>query len=76
MCREYAWNGCHASTVTIMGVWPPTTAFAGGGCKPVYAADIRNGSVVNDTFKRQFKLSGENKGDDRKGTVEEASKPD
>jgi hypothetical protein len=49
---------------------------AGGGCKPVYAADFGNELVVNDTFKRQCKLSGANIGDDRKGTVDEASKPD
>jgi len=44
--------------------------FTGGGCKPVYAADFRNGLVVNDTLKRQFELSGVDTGVDRKGTVE------
>jgi hypothetical protein len=43
---------------------------AGGGCKPVHAADFGNGLVVNDAFKRQHKLSGADTGDDRKGTVE------
>jgi hypothetical protein len=38
--------------------------FTGGGCKPVYAADFGNGLVVNDTLKRQYQLSGENKGDE------------
>jgi hypothetical protein len=42
----------------------------------VYAADFGNLSVVNDTFKRQLKLSGADTEDDRKGTVEEASKFD
>jgi hypothetical protein len=34
----------------------------------------KKGLVVNDTFKRQFQLSGADTGDDRKGTVDEASK--
>ena len=59
-----------------MGVWSLANRFAGKGCKPVYAADFRNELVVNDTFKRQFELSGANTRDDRKGTVEEASKSD
>ena len=42
----------------------------------MYAADFGNVLVVNDTFKRQFQLSGANTRDDRKGTVEEASKSD
>ena len=42
----------------------------GGGCKPVYAAVYGNVVVVNDTFKRQFKLSGVDIGDDRKGTID------
>ena len=46
----------------------------GGGCKPVYAACFGNRLVVNDTFKRQNQLSGVDTGDDRKGTIEEASK--
>ena len=46
----------------------------GGGYKPVYAAYMGNLSVVNDTFKRQLELSGANTGDDRKGTIYEASK--
>ena len=46
----------------------------GGGCKPVYAAESGNCLVVNDTFKRQRKLSGVDTGVDRKGTIEEASK--
>jgi len=50
--------------------------FAGEGCKPVYAAGNGNVLVVNDTFKRQFQLSGGNIGDDRKGTVDETSKSD
>jgi len=40
----------------------------------VYAANLGNRKVVNDTFRRQRKLSGVNTGDDRKGTIEEASK--
>ena len=48
---------------------------AGEGCQPVYAADNGNILVVNNTFKRQYQLSGADIGDDRKGTVEEASKP-
>ena len=40
----------------------------------MYAANLGNELVVSDTFKRQFKLSGVNTGDDRKGTIEEASK--
>jgi len=40
----------------------------------VNAADFGNGLVVDDTFKRQYELSGTDTGDDRKGTVEEASK--
>ena len=40
--------------------------FTGGGCKLVYAADIGNFAVVNDTFKRQLKLSGANTGDEHK----------
>ena len=43
---------------------------SGGDCKPVYAAISGSRIVVNDTFKRQFKLSGVNTRDDRKGTVE------
>jgi hypothetical protein len=42
----------------------------------VYAADYGKVLVVNDTLKRQLKLSGEDTRDDRKGTVEEASKSD
>jgi hypothetical protein len=38
---------------------------AGGDCKPEYAADYGNVLVVNDTFKRQNNLSGENVGDER-----------
>ena len=40
----------------------------------MYAADFGNVLVVNDTFKRQFQLSGVDIGDDRKRTVDEASK--
>ena len=47
---------------------------SGGGCKPVYAAFSGSRFVVNDTFKRQYYLSGADIRDDRKGTVEEASK--
>ena len=61
-------------TVNYMGVLVSRNRLSGGGCKPVYAADFGNELVVNDTFKRQFKLSGADTGDDRKGTIEEASK--
>ena len=52
-----------------MGVLVSRNRLSGGGCKPLYAADFGNELVVNDTFKRQFKLSGADTGDDRKGTV-------
>jgi hypothetical protein len=38
----------------------------GGGSKPVYAADTETQLVVNDTLKRQLKLSGVDTGDERK----------
>ena len=35
-----------------MGVLASRNRLAGGGCKPVYAAEMGNCEVVNDTFKR------------------------
>jgi hypothetical protein len=55
---------------------PSRNRLAGGGYKPVYAAESGNRLVVNDTFKRQCKLSGADTEDDRKETVDEALKSD
>jgi hypothetical protein len=38
----------------------------GGGYKPEYAADFGNVLIVNNTLKRQYKLSGMYIGDERK----------
>ena len=62
-----------ALTVDFMGVWSSATALqeeVANRCMLL----ISKGLVVNDTFKRQFQLSGAYTGDDRKGTVDEASK--
>jgi len=56
-----------------MGVWPPVVALqeeTTNRCMLLISKEL----VVNDTFKRQFQLSGADTGDDRKGTVDEASK--
>ena len=60
-------------TVNFMGVWPPVVVFqeeTTNRCMLLISKEL----VVNDTFKRQFQLSGADTGDDRKGTVDEASK--
>jgi len=75
VCREREWNGCHFAKLLI--TWELLVSrnrLTRGGCKPVYAAVQGNLTVVNDTFKRQRKLSGGNTGGDCKGTIDEASK--
>jgi hypothetical protein len=51
----------------LQTTWEPTSRnrLTGGDCKPVYAADIGNILVVNDTLKRQRELSGADTGDER-----------
>ena len=58
-----------------MGGWSPATVLQEKVANRD-AAGNGNVLVVNDTFKRQFQLSGGNIGDDRKGTVDETSKSD
>jgi hypothetical protein len=75
VCREREWNGCHfAKLPNTWELLVSRSRLTGGGYKPVYAAETGNREVVNDTLKRQRKLSGVNTGGDCKGTIEEASK--
>jgi hypothetical protein len=66
LCRECEWSSFHSRGCKLDGSLAYRIRLAGGGCKPVYAAIAETYIVVNDTFKRQYKLSGEDIGDERK----------
>ena len=59
-----------------MGVLVSRNRLTGEGSKPVYAADFGNRLGSERYIKRQNNLTGADTGDDRNGTVEEASKID
>lgn len=57
----------------MMGVWPPEVGLQGQVSNHLMLLRLR-GVVVSDGEKAVFKLSGEYGGDERKRTVDEASK--